>query len=245
MGRRWVLLAGPVAALVLQTRAGTVRAWEVRPADYEWSVTVTAVVEVDGIPGGGPGSLLAAFAGQECRGLARPVETLERWLFFLTVYAHGPGEEIVFRVDLDGSGALADLEPGITIQADAVYGDPLNPLVLEVVGEPLRPPVVTGVASSAAPAAPSFGLDPPSPNPFRFHTRIPSTLAEAGWVDVGVRNVLGQRVRRLTSGPQAAGRWVVGWDGRDEAARRLPPGLYLCWVRAGGRQAVRSLVLGR
>ena len=47
-------------------------------------------------------------------------------------------------------------------------------------------------------------------------------------LEVGIFDLAGRRVRHLRE--EGAGRAVLHWDGRDEAGRLVPPGLYLCRV---------------
>ena len=52
----------------------------------------------------------------------------------------------------------------------------------------------------------------------------------------------GREVRTLVAGRQAAGAHTVWWDGRDDAARRLSAGLYLCRMTTGNRSASEKLL---
>jgi len=74
-----------------------VPAWSVAAADYELSMSATVAVDARGQPIAGEGHRLAVFAGDECRGVASPVFTLDRWLFFLNIYANGGGRRSVFN----------------------------------------------------------------------------------------------------------------------------------------------------
>jgi hypothetical protein len=87
-----------------------------------------------------------------------------------------------------------------------------------------------------------FELAQSFPNPFRDGTRIAFALPEAAPVDLRVYNVGGQLVRTLVSGPVAAGRHVVAWDGRDEGGERVSSGVYFYRIVAGAEQAERKTV---
>ena len=57
---------------------------------------------------------------------------------------------------------------------------------------------------------------------------------------------LAQRlVRVLWEGTAAEGRRSVVWDGRDEAGRTAPSGVYLCRLAAGGFTAARAMTLAK
>jgi hypothetical protein len=51
---------------------------------------------------------------------------------------------------------------------------------------------------------------------------------------VGLYDRQEREVRSLVSLPLAPGRYLIRWDGRDDAGRPVPPGFYLLRVRAAG-----------
>jgi hypothetical protein len=57
-----------------------------------------------------------------------------------------------------------------------------------------------------------------------------------------VFDTAGRAVRRLAEGRFPAGSRVVVWDGRDDAGRLVPPGVYLARYDAAGQSARASLV---
>jgi len=91
-------------------------------------------------------------------------------------------------------------------------------------------------------------LFPAYPNPFNDAMQIPYRLVEDGRVTLRVYDVLGQEVRRVDLGSQAAGYYygpgrAVVWDGRDQRGRRVGSGLYIYEIQAGGLKARRKIVL--
>jgi hypothetical protein len=89
----------------------------------------------------------------------------------------------------------------------------------------------------------AYALTQNVPNPFNPETQIAYSLPEAGRVRLTIYNVVGQVVRRLVDGEQAAGRHSVRWDGRDEAGRRLASGVYLYRIEVNGFSSVRRMML--
>ena len=83
------------------------------------------------------------------------------------------------------------------------------------------------------------------PNPFNPATTIRFELAEPGSVRLRIHDARGRLVRDLLSADLAAGVHSREWDGRDDAGRPLPSGVYFCRSEAAGRQQVRKLVLAR
>jgi hypothetical protein len=86
---------------------------------------------------------------------------------------------------------------------------------------------------------------PPFPNPTAGSTRIQWEVARPVPVKVEVFTVSGRRVFSRTV-PAAVGTGRLDWDGKDRHGRRMPSGVYLVAVRAGGEQlGKRTVVLRR
>jgi flagellar hook capping protein FlgD len=81
------------------------------------------------------------------------------------------------------------------------------------------------------------------PNPFHATTTIAYSLAAAGDVSMDVFDISGKRVRVLVRGVRGNGPQVATWDGRDDAGRRVTPGMYVVRLRTGDVQASRRLLL--
>lgn len=88
-------------------------------------------------------------------------------------------------------------------------------------------------------------LGPSVPNPGRPSSTIHFTVPVATVVDLGIYNVLGQRVRTLVSQHLSAGEHRERWDGRDDAGEELPPGMYFVRVTQGTVTESRRLALVR
>ncbi|MCC7261779.1 MAG: hypothetical protein IT369_04560, partial [Candidatus Latescibacteria bacterium] len=84
------------------------------------------------------------------------------------------------------------------------------------------------------------------PNPFNPLTLLPLELpGEGGVVEVGVYNLLGQRVRLLAGGSLPAGRQLLAWDGRNDHGGPVASGVYLFRVAWKGKVMVRRVLLLR
>ena len=64
------------------------------------------------------------------------------------------------------------------------------------------------------------------PNPFRGSTRFTWSMPDRGSCTVAVFDLGGRVVRTVLSGTIDAGVAQTQWDGRDDAGRRVPPGIY-------------------
>ena len=89
----------------------------------------------------------------------------------------------------------------------------------------------------------TFALDQNRPNPFNPVTKISFSLAAGSPASLVVYDVQGRAVRRLVVGPLAAGSHVVVWDGRDDAGRAVPSGIYLYRLETGEKNTTRKMIL--
>ncbi len=62
---------------------------------------------------------------------------------------------------------------------------------------------------------------------------------------IEVFNAAGSLVRRLETGPCAAGESAVEWDGRDERGNPLASGIYLARIVSAGGVATGRIVITR
>lgn len=89
-------------------------------------------------------------------------------------------------------------------------------------------------------AIPAATLEPNFPNPFADHTTLRYTLTQPGPVALRVFDATGRMVAVLVDQVQSAGVHEVAF-----AARRLPGGVYVCELAAGGTRQRRRLVVAR
>jgi beta-glucanase (GH16 family) len=100
--------------------------------------------------------------------------------------------------------------------------------------------------ASAAPGVPALEpmLDPCRPNPFNPSTTISYELPAAATVSLAVYDVAGKVVRTLVAAESVdAGRHEVTWNGRDDAGRAAPAGVYFCRLDAGGATRTQRMTL--
>jgi len=152
------------------------------------------------------------------------------------------------RADLSdftgGAGAATRLRFRLTSDVGGSYdGLAIDSIQVLLYDPAMQPPPLVAVAPG--PSAPAIALAAPSPNPSRGGTRIGFGLERAGVARLTIVDLAGRRVRTLADGPCAAGSHTRTWDGRDEAGRAAPAGLYLARFESGGRVAARRLVLLR
>ena len=127
---------------------------------------------------------------------------------------------------------------------DAVYVPADNQSHVEITAENALwfrselAPVVTGVPPHlASPLRLSI-----APNPFHGALVFDLSLGDAGPATLQIFGIDGARVRTLLATPHAAGARSLRWDGRDDAGRNVPPGVY--FVRLGtNRQSVSRRIV--
>jgi len=227
--------------------------WMINPSEFQFNMTVTCIVNFNGIEADSVGDVLAAFSGNldapeemlECRGWAQPIfiPQLNRYLFFLMVYSNQVnGENIQFRF-YDSNDAVKYYVPHVIVfKADDSYGSveiPYEFIARELgIGDPGFIPE-------------SFSITDNYPNPFNPLTRIGYGIAEDCHVRIQVYNVLGELVKTLVSGHQSAGYRYAIWDGTNETGLPVASGVYLIRIKAGdpakgskhGLQTVRKMTL--
>jgi hypothetical protein len=76
-------------------------------------------------------------------------------------------------------------------------------------------------------------------------TRAPASVEIRTSVDVGVYNVVGQRIKTVYSNYRYGGIVTMAWDGTDEGGRLVSSGVYFIYVRAGEKKQVKKVVLIR
>jgi len=98
------------------------------------------------------------------------------------------------------------------------------------------------VPELAEPAASSFSLSSPRPNPTAAGLQeLRLTLPAPSAVDVTVFDVRGARVRTIARGPFPAGTHTVGWDGSTTHGESASPGIYFVRADVNGQTVTRKL----
>lgn len=107
-----------------------------------------------------------------------------------------------------------------------LYGDPLA----DIIDLPNALPAGIQIAAVA-------------PNPFNPSTRITYLVHAPGLVRLDVFGLDGRRVRTLAAGEHPSGRYLIDWDGRDDARCPVASGSYLLRLSGGGEVDGAKLLL--
>jgi hypothetical protein len=82
------------------------------------------------------------------------------------------------------------------------------------------------------------------PNPFNPATTIEFSLPEAGFADLVIYNMMGQKVRALLSEHMTAGVHSVVWNGTDDKGNYLSSGNYFARLLSkNGGTATKTMLL--
>lgn len=77
-----------------------------------------------------------------------------------------------------------------------------------------------------------FTLHQNYPNPFNPSTQISWELPQRAMTTLSIYNILGQKIRTLTSGVFSAGRHTLLWDGKDQSGTAVSAGVYMYRLEA-------------
>ena len=104
---------------------------------------------------------------------------------------------------------------------------------------------ITGVgeASKAQAIINSFELFQNYPNPFNPSTRIEYQIPSEGHVTVHIYNVMGELVNTLINSDQAAGKYTVTWNGKNNQNSPVSSGIYIYKVVFGNSVLSRKMLL--
>ena len=81
--------------------------WSVNPPEYEHTASMTGILVFDDIQSDNPSDMVAAFVGDECRGVDTEglyFSPSGQWVWGITLYANDEGESFTFK----GYDALSD-----------------------------------------------------------------------------------------------------------------------------------------
>ena len=83
------------------------------------------------------------------------------------------------------------------------------------------------------------------PNPFNPSTTISFYLPSAEFINMGIYNTLGQKIRDLITERFSGGEHTITWDGKDKQGNEAPGGVYFYKITAGQFQSTKKMVLMR
>ena len=101
----------------------------------------------------------------------------------------------------------------------------------------------TGVGQEGSEMAKVFSVRQNYPNPFNPETTIRLDIAATSSVTAEVYDLLGHRIKILTSGILSAGSHRITWRGDTETGEPAPAGVYFARIHAGGQVKMIKMLL--
>jgi hypothetical protein len=110
--------------------------WKVNPSDFELSMNFVAQLRINGEISRDPNDQVAAFVGDQCRGIAKLKynAVLDNYIAFISVYSNVENEPIQFRIWNASDGQVhRDVTPTYFFESNEVKGTLLQPEILNAV----------------------------------------------------------------------------------------------------------------
>jgi hypothetical protein len=121
--------------------------WSVDPSDYEHTASMTGVLFFDGMQSEDPNDMVAAFVGDEVRGVdAQGIyfPPSDQWIWGITLHANDEGESFTFRGYDASSDSVYDYSSfSYVFVADDIVGSAEGPVEWNFTSEPPVVPTVT------------------------------------------------------------------------------------------------------
>ena len=130
--RKLVCLACMLAMAMVAYAEGNESGWTVSPFDYQYDMTVYAQLKIDdAVVSDYSNYEVAAFVGDECRGVAE-IQTKENstWLYIRVRSASASGEKISFKLFDKTEGKIKRIAETVDFESQGLEGMPSSPFDL-------------------------------------------------------------------------------------------------------------------
>ncbi len=204
-------------------------------SQFQHSMTITALLESDTIGVNNPDDAVAAFVGDEIRGLTRPVYVpeLDAYRIFLTI--HGEPNELIHLSLWDAEGDIVyKSNESWTFVPDLVVGKPLDPEFITR--------AALGIGDKGY-IPDVFSLSENYPNPFNPRTTIGFGVPEDSHVRIRVFNIRGQEIRTLVNSDLTAGYRFVVWNSLNDNGIQMTSGVYLIVMESESFRQIRKVLI--
>ncbi|MFQ6609300.1 MAG: T9SS type A sorting domain-containing protein, partial [Fidelibacterota bacterium] len=228
---------GPVLAVTesnyhsIQLLRDNAAEWQVNPNDYQYNGSVTAQIILEGGLPVSETDILAAFVGDECRGLAsgQYFPLTDETVFMIMIYSNqSSGEDISFRFYDSSMDMYYGFNEGIEFQTNMTVGNAGDPYNMDS-------SYLLGV-DDILPT--EYALSLAYPNPFNPVTTLNYTVKELGDVNIAVFDMTGSKVDQLVNDRKAPGKYQVSFDAGD-----MPSGIYFVKMTCGDFTSMRKVML--
>jgi len=198
--------------------------WVVNPHAFEFNGAIT--LSIDNREDS-PGDYIAAFVGDECRGIAEymdfPFDDVDKGIYILMAYSNMEVEEdITFKYYNGAEDVVIDYTESIEFTLDMVVGNGFNSFGLS------REFIIPT----------EYSLSAAYPNPFNPTTTLSLALPIESEVFLSIYNLQGREVASLVNGNMEAGYHSVVWN-----ADNYSSGIYFVQMIAGDYNHTQKLML--
>lgn len=213
--------------------------WEVNPNSFTNVLNLSGVLrDADDEQIKDDRIIIAAFVGNECRGITTARELHGKWMYYLSAYSNNPAEEeFTFKAYLERTKEVLPIIEKVKFNEISKIGDYQNPFFLHLEGEVGADEPVETVELDGN------YLSQNNPNPMVNETVIKFGVAQNTNVAINIFNVQGQLVRTLVNTYFEEGDYQIEWDGRDNAGKRVNQGVYYYSMKAGRFSDSKKLII--
>jgi hypothetical protein len=202
--------------------------WEVDYHDFEFNGHITMSIDsredLDG-------DYIAAFVGDECRGVAERMHFPfgDSYMYSVMVYSNEvDGEDLTFKYYDSAIGEIVEYTETIEFTNNMVIGDGFNTMSL----------------SREAKIAPEeYSLSDAYPNPFNPTTTLSFSVPTKGVVSLNIYDMTGRLVSTLVDGNLKQGYHSITWNGMDSNGHAVSSGMYIYSLKGEGVSITKKMVM--
>jgi len=208
--------------------------WQIYPELYEHSMNLIAVVTENEIVS--ENDRMAAFAGNECRGVDAPIylPEFDEYMFFITIYGNIEQDVLELRYYNSISENISIIEENIEFTSNEILGSVIEPYVLRTCVTDNEDDEITILET---------GLQSLYPNPFNPELYFSYSLRESTPVEIMIYNIKGQEVKTIVNQQQEKGCYNLSWDGRNDIGLPAASGVYFFSLKTSDCQEMRKVLL--
>ena len=189
--------------------------WSVNPPDFQFNASMTGVLIFNGEESTDSNDIIAAFVGDECRGVKTDGIIISgRMVFGLTIFGNENGESLTFKAyDVSTDHVFDSTEFSYSFVPNDVVGTLEDPTEWNFID--------TNLSVEFESLPDNFVLYPAYPNPFNPVLNIPLTLDKPGEISVSVVDLNGHIVDTIFRSFGEPGNYTLTWNGDQ-----FPSGVY-------------------
>ena len=195
--------------------------WSANPPDFQFNSSMTGVLIFNGEESTDSNDIIAAFVGDECRGVKTDGIIISgRMVFGLTIFGHENGESLTFKTyDVSIDHVFDSTEFSYSFVPNDIVGSAEDPVEWYFID--------TDLSVEFEPLPGNFVLYPAYPNPFNPVLNIPLVLVKPGKLSVSMVDINGRIVDTISNRFFKPGTHTLSWNGGQ-----FPSGVYFISVNS-------------